>query len=34
LVGLATAVIAVKGGIEILRDARAEIRKDADKSSE
>ncbi|HFL6094974.1 cation transporter [Blastomonas sp.] len=28
LVGLATAVIAIKGGIEILRDARAETKKD------
>lgn len=31
LVGLATAVIAIKGGIEILSDARAEIRKDRGK---
>lgn len=30
LVGLATAVIAIKGGIEILRDARAETKADKD----
>ena len=30
LVGLATAVIAIKGGIEILRDARAETKNDKD----
>ena len=30
LVGLATAVIAVKGGIEILRDARSETKNDKD----
>ena len=30
LVGLATAVIAIKGGIEILRDARAETKTDRD----
>lgn len=29
LVGLATAIIAIKGGVEILRDARREGRKDA-----
>ncbi len=33
LVGLATAVIAIKGGIEILRDARAETKKDEANSS-
>ncbi|MBB61641.1 MULTISPECIES: cation transporter [Pseudomonadota] len=30
LVGLATAIIAIKGGIEILRDARAETKTDKD----
>lgn len=30
--GLATAIIAIKGGIEILRDARAEMRNDTDKA--
>lgn len=30
--GLATAIIALKGGIEILRDARAEMRNDTDKA--
>tara|TARA_R110000782_G_scaffold203598_1_gene292137 strand:+ start:7511 stop:8119 length:609 start_codon:yes stop_codon:yes gene_type:complete len=33
LVGLATAVIAIKGGIEILRDARAETKRDEGKPS-
>ena len=31
LVGLATSLIAVKGGIEILRDARAEAKNSAEK---
>ena len=30
LVGLATALIAIKGGIEILRDARAETKTNAE----
>lgn len=33
VVGLATALIAIKGGIEILRDTRAESKKDGDKAS-
>ncbi|ETI65147.1 RND transporter [Sphingobium sp. C100] len=33
LVGLATAVIAIKGGIEILRDARAETKSDEGQAS-
>ncbi|MBU8541874.1 cation diffusion facilitator family transporter [Falsiroseomonas tokyonensis] len=33
LVGLATAIIAIKGGIEILRDARAETKSDEGKTS-
>lgn len=33
LVGLATAVIAIKGGLEILRDARAETKRDENKPS-
>jgi cation diffusion facilitator family transporter len=32
LVGLATALIAIKGGIEILRDARAETKNNAEKA--
>lgn len=32
VVGLATALIAIKGGIEILRDARAETKKDGNKA--
>lgn len=32
LVGLATAIIAIKGGVEILRDARAELRRGKDKA--
>lgn len=33
VVGLATALIAIKGGIEILRDARAESKSDEDKTA-
>jgi cobalt-zinc-cadmium efflux system protein len=33
VVGLATALIAIKGGIEILRDARAENKSDRDKTA-
>lgn len=33
LVGFATALIAIKGGVEILRDARAESRKTGEKAS-
>ena len=33
LVGFATAVIAIKGGVEILRDARAETKKSERRSS-
>ena len=33
LVGLATALIAIKGGIEILRDARAETKTNAETAS-
>lgn len=33
LVGFATAIIAIKGGVEILRDARAETKKSERRSS-
>ena len=33
LVGFATAIIAIKGGVEILRDARAETKKRERRSS-